>query len=163
MAMATEQYGATTFSFPSDREIVIQRDFDAPRHLVFEAITKPEHIPHWWGPREWPVTSVEVDLRVGGIWHYTARNRTSGNEMGMHGVYRELVPPERIVTTESLDGTPGETVNTVVLTENNGRTTLTCTVLCPSKEVRDMIANSGMQGGAAESYDRLAEHVKTLA
>jgi uncharacterized protein YndB with AHSA1/START domain len=163
MAMAPETYGATTFSFPSDTEIVIEREFDAPRHLVFEAITKPEHIPHWWGPREWPVTSVSIDLRVGGRWHYAAKNSVHGAEMGMGGEYREIVPPERIVSTETLDGTPGHTLNTVVLTEKNGRTTMTTTVVCPSKEVRDLIVNSGMQGGAAESYDRLAEHLQTMA
>ncbi|HEV7676935.1 MAG TPA: SRPBCC family protein [Candidatus Dormibacteraeota bacterium] len=163
MTMATEQYGATTFSFPSDLEIVIQREFDAPRQLVFDAITKPEHIPNWWGPREWAVTSATADLRPGGAWHYTARNSNDGREMGMHGEYREIVPPERIVSTESLDGTPGYTVNTVVLTEADGKTMLTTTVLAPSKEVRDMIVNSGMQHGAAESYDRLAEHLHTMA
>jgi uncharacterized protein YndB with AHSA1/START domain len=161
MAEATT-IGETTFTTPSDREIVISRVFDAPRAVVFEAMTSPEHVPHWYGPRGWSLPVCEIDLRPGGSWRYVMRG-PDGAEMGLRGVYREITPPERLVTTESFDDFPGESLNTLVLSEENGMTTVTATVLYESKEIRDAVRESGMQEGAAETYDRLGEHLRTLA
>jgi uncharacterized protein YndB with AHSA1/START domain len=154
--------GATTFATPSDREIVITRLFDAPRRLVYEALTNPEHVPHWYGPRGWTLPVCQIDLRPGGAWRFVLRG-PQGTDMGMRGVYQEIAPPERLVSTESYDDYPGESLNTVVLTEADGKTTMTVTVLYPSKEVRDAVLNSGMQAGASETYERLAEYLRTLA
>jgi uncharacterized protein YndB with AHSA1/START domain len=151
--------GETTFTTPSDREIVMTRVFDAPRALVFDACTNPEHLQHWFGPRGWTLPVCEVDLRPGGAWRFVLRG-PDGSEMGMSGVYQEVAPPERLVSTESFDDYPGETLNTLTLSEEEGRTTYTVTVLYPSKEVRDAVLESGMQDGASESFDRLAEHLQ---
>jgi uncharacterized protein YndB with AHSA1/START domain len=156
----TVSRGATTFATPSDREIVITRVFDAPRRLVFETLTDPAHVPHWYGPRGWTLPVCHIDLRPGGAWRYVLRHPQRG-DMGMRGVFREITPPERLVTTESFDDYPGESLNTVVLTEEDGKTTVTVTVLYPSKEVRDAVLSSGMQDGASETYDRLAEYLQT--
>jgi uncharacterized protein YndB with AHSA1/START domain len=153
--------GETTFTLPSDREIVITRVLDAPRELVFDALTNPEHLPHWFGLRDWTLPVCEIDLRPGGRWRYVMRG-PDGEEMGMSGVYREIERPERLVYTESFDDYPGETLNTGVLTEENGKTTFTATVLYESKEHRDAVLESGMQLGAAETYDRLAEYLAGL-
>lgn len=157
----TSTIGETTFTTPSDREIVISRVFDAPRALVFEAMTSPEHVPQWYGPRGWSLPVCEIDLRPGGSWRYVMRG-PDGNEMGLGGVYREITPPERVVTTESFDDYPGESLNTLVLAEEDGKTTVTATILYESKEIRDAVRESGMQEGAAETYDRLGEHLRTL-
>jgi uncharacterized protein YndB with AHSA1/START domain len=161
--MGTEQQtiGETTFATPSDREVVITRVFDAPREVVFEAMTSPEHVPNWYGPRGFTLPVCEIDFRPGGAWRYVTR-APDGSEMGMRGVYQEIEPPERIVSTESFDDYPGESLNAVVLTEEDGRTRVTTTVRYESKEIRDAVIASGMQAGAAETYDRLAEHVATL-
>jgi uncharacterized protein YndB with AHSA1/START domain len=158
--MTATKIGETTFTTPSDREIVMTRLFDAPRALVFDAYTNPEHLPHWFGPRGWTLPVCEIDLRPGGSWRFVMRG-PDGTEMGMSGVYQEVAPPERLVSTESFDDYPGETLNTLTLTEEDGKTTYTVTVLYPSKEVRDAVLASGMQEGAAESFDRLAEHLQT--
>jgi uncharacterized protein YndB with AHSA1/START domain len=158
----TNSIGATTFATPSDREIVITRVLDAPRRLVFEALTNPAHVPHWYGPRGWTLPVCQIDFRPGGAWRYVLRG-PQGTDMGMRGVYQEITPPERIVSTESFDDYPGESLNTVVLTEEHGKTTMTVTVLYPSKEVRDAVLNSGMQAGASETYDRLAEYLRIMA
>jgi uncharacterized protein YndB with AHSA1/START domain len=158
--MTATKIGETTFTTPSDREIVMTRLFDAPRALVFDAYTNPEHLPHWFGPRGWTLPVCEIDLRPGGSWRFVMRG-PDGTEMGMSGVYQEIAPPERLVSTESFDDYPGETLNTLTLTEEDGKTTYTVTVLYPSKEVRDAVLASGMQEGAAESFDRLAEHLQT--
>jgi len=143
-----------------DREIVLTREFDAPRRLVFVAMTQPEFVKRWLvGPPGWSMVTCDINLQVGGAYRYSWRN-VDGTEMGMHGVYRDIVPPERIVNTESFDGCPaqsGEAIGTAVLTEINGRTTLTTTVRYPSKEARDAVIASGMERGVAASYDRLAE------
>jgi uncharacterized protein YndB with AHSA1/START domain len=152
--------GATTFTTPSDREIVMTRVFDAPRELVFDAYTKPEHVPHWFGPHGTEVPVCEIDLRPGGEWRFVLRS-PDGSEMGMRGVYREVARPERLVSTESFDDYPGESLNTIELTEEDGRTVFTCTVLYDSKETRDAVIASGMQGGAAETFDRLADYVES--
>jgi uncharacterized protein YndB with AHSA1/START domain len=153
--------GETTFTLPSDREIVITRVLDAPRGLVFDALTNPEHLPHWFGFRDWTLPVCEIDLRPGGKWRYVMRG-PDGEEMGMSGVYREIERPERLVYTESFDDYPGETLNTGILIEEDGKTTFTATVLYESKEHRDAVLESGMQRGAAETYDRLAEHLAAL-
>lgn len=148
---------------PSDREIVMTRDFDAPRDLVFEALTKPELVKRWLlGPDGWSMPVCEIDLKVGGTYRYVWRRDADGSEMGMSGVYREIVKPERIVTTEQFDQPwyPGEAVGTTVLAEKNGRTTLTNTVRYDSKEIRDGVLKSGMEDGVSRSYDRLAEIVE---
>jgi uncharacterized protein YndB with AHSA1/START domain len=150
---------------PTDREIVLTRVFDAPRRLVFDALTKPELLKRWLlGPPGWSMVVCDVDLKVGGSYRYVWRN-ADGAEMGMHGVYREIVRPERIVNTETFDfgcdAQSGEAVGTVVLTERGGRTTLTTTVLYPSKEARDATIASGMEHGVAASYDRLEELLVT--
>jgi uncharacterized protein YndB with AHSA1/START domain len=141
----------------SDREIIMTRVFDAPRQLVFEAHTKPELLKRWLhGPDGWLLTVCEIDLKVGGKYRYVWRH-TDGREMGMGGVYREIVPPERVVTTELFDEdwTGGEVLGTLILSEQNGKTTLTNTVLYPSKEARDGVLKSGMESGVDASYDRL--------
>jgi uncharacterized protein YndB with AHSA1/START domain len=143
---------------PTEREIVLTRVFDAPRPLVFDAFTKPELLERWFGPRGWSLAVCEVDLRVGGRWRFVLRG-PDGATMGMGGVYREIVPPERDVHTEAFDDYPGESLVTGVFDEEGGKTTLTATILYPSREVRDAVIESGMEHGAAESYDRLAEYL----
>ncbi|HEU4365798.1 MAG TPA: SRPBCC family protein [Candidatus Krumholzibacteria bacterium] len=143
---------------PTEREIVMTRIFDAPRRLVFDAHTRPELIKRWlFGPDGWSMTVCEVDLRVGGTYRYVWRH-TNGNEMGMGGVFREVVAPERIVATEKFDEAwyPGEAIDTTVFVEKDGKTTITLTVLYESKEARDMALASGMEQGMALGYDRLA-------
>jgi len=148
--------GTLQVTTPSDREIVLTRVFDAPRRLVFEAFSKPELLKRWFGPRGWSLDVCEVDFRVGGGFRFVMRG-PDGKQMGMRGVYRELSPPERSVHMESFDDYPGESQVTAVFVEHEGKTTLTATVLYPSKEVRDIVIQSGMEHGAAESYDKLAE------
>jgi uncharacterized protein YndB with AHSA1/START domain len=159
--MTASTIGETTFTRPSDREIEMTRLFDAPRELVFEAFTNPEHVPHWFGPRGWSVPVCEIDLRPGGAWRYVLRG-PNDEEMGMSGVYQEIAPPERVITTESFDDYPGESLNTLALTEKGGKTRYTVTVLYPNKETRDAVLATGMSEGAAETLERLAEHLETL-
>src|SRR5712691_11521413 len=132
---------------PSDREIVLTRVFDAPRHLVFDAFTKPELLKRWFGPRGWSLVVCEVDLKVGGAFRFVLRG-PDGTDMGMRGVYREIVPPERSVHMESFDDYPGESQVTAVFVEKAGKTTLTATVLYPSKEVRAAVLQSDIEHGA---------------
>ena len=162
--MATaSSVGATTFTTPSDTEVAMTRVFDAPRALVWEAWTSPEHLPHWMlGPGGWTMPVCEVDLRPGGAWHFVWRG-PNGAEMEMRGVYQEITPPERFVNTESWGGDWPETLNTMTLSEENGKTTMTCTVLYPSKEARDAALETGMKDGASVSFDRLAAYLRTLA
>ena len=150
----TETLKVTT---PTDREIAMTRVFDAPRSLVFDALTKPDLLQRWFlGPPGWSLVVCEIDLKVGGTWRFVLRG-PDGTDMGMRGVYREIVPPERSVHMESFDDYPGESLVTTVLVEQGGKTTLTATVLYPSQEIRDAVIKSGMEHGAAESYDKLAE------
>jgi len=142
-----------------DREIVITRVFDAPRKLVFDAFTKPELVKQWLlGPDGWSMPVCEIDLKVGGKYRYVWRRDKDGTEMGMGGVYREIVAPERIVATEKFDQSwyPGEALGTFVLIEQAGKTTLTETILYESREARDGVLKSGMEKGIVASYDRLA-------
>ena len=158
----TNSAATTTYSSPSDREIMATRVFDAPRRLVFDAHTKPEHIRSWMlGPEGWTMPVCEIDLRPGGAWHFVWR-RGDGTEMAMHGLYKEIVPPEKIVSTESWGGEWPETTNTVRLSEKDGKTTLTMTILYPSKEARDAALTTGMKEGMGQSYERLAEYLQTL-
>lgn len=161
--MTEKHSGATSLTMPSDREIVITRVVDAPRRLVFEVYTNPEHLPHWMlGPQGWTMPICEIDLRVGGAWHFVWR-RADGTELAMRGVYQEIMPPERLVSTESWgDGWP-ETLNTLVLSEEHGRTTITQRVRYSSKEVRDAALKTGMQKGMSETFDRLATYLATMA
>ena len=143
-----------------DREIVMIRVFDAPRKLVFDAFTKPELLKQWLlGPPGWSMPVCEIDLKIGGRYRYVWRRDTDGTEMGCGGVYREIVPPERLVHTEQFDNPwyPGESLITTVLDEQRGKTTLTATMLYESRDARDGILKSGMESGVAASYDRLAE------
>ena len=144
---------------PSDREIRITRDFDAPRPLVFDCWTKPDLLRRWLtGPPGWSFVVCEVDLRVGGAYRFVWRG-PDGTEMGMGGVHREIVPPERIVNTQLFDQdwTGGEAVGTLVLTEKDGRTTATNTILYASKAARDGALKSGMELGMEAGYARLDE------
>jgi uncharacterized protein YndB with AHSA1/START domain len=157
------EIGATTFTTPSDREVVMTREVDAPRELVFDAWTKPEHVQQWMlGPSGWTMPVCEIDLRPGGAWHFVW-GRADGTEMEMRGEYREVTPPERLVSTESWGGDWPETINTVTLSEEDGKTTITQTVLYPSKEARDAALATGMKEGASVSFDRLAEHLRAMA
>src|SRR5579883_1208765 len=162
--MATgSEIGQTSFSTPSDREVVITRVFDAPRQLVWAAWTDPRHLPHWLlGPDGWTMPVCEIDLRPGGAWHYVWRNG-SGEVLDMHGIYREVTPPERLVNTERWGEEWPETLNTLEFAETNGKTTVVQTALFASKEVRDMALQTGMNDGVARSYKRLDEYLRTLA
>jgi uncharacterized protein YndB with AHSA1/START domain len=162
--MATaNRTGTTTYATPSDREVAITRVVDAPRTLVWEAWTNPEHVPHWMtGPEGWTMPVCEIDLRPGGTWHFVWR-RADGTEMGMRGAYREVAPPERLVSTESWGGNWPETVNTLLLSEKDGKTTIKQTILYASKEARDAALQTGMKEGMDQSFDRLDEHLRTTA
>jgi uncharacterized protein YndB with AHSA1/START domain len=154
-----------TFSITAhgERGIVIMRIFDAPRQLVFDAYTNPELVKKWLlGPDGWPVC--EIDLRVGGKYRYVWKSNTDGREMGMGGVYREVLAPERIVATELFDEAwyPGEAVDTMVLVERSGKTTLTQTIIYNSRETRDAVLKSPMQYGMAMSFDRLEHFLPSL-
>lgn len=161
--MTVDTQKAITIATPSEREFTFARTFDAPRQLVFDAYTRPEHIQRWMlGPEGWTMPVCETDLRPGGAWHFVWR-QDDGTEMEMRGVYREVVPPERIVNTESWgDGWP-ETTNTLTFTEEDGKTTLTCTILYPSQEARDAATQTGMMSGVEISYNRLDEVLASLS
>lgn len=150
-------------STPSDREIRLTRLFNAPRHLVFEVMTKPEHVRRWWGilDEHHSVPVCEIDFRLGGAWRFV--NRGPEGDAAFRGVYREIAPPGRVVFTEIFEMFPDtESVVTALLTEEDGKTRLTLTSLYPSREVRDMVVKSGMATGAALSYDRLEDRVAEL-
>ena len=143
---------------PSDREIAMTRDFDAPRELVFDAFTKPELVQRWLlGPPGWSMPVCQIDLKVGGTYRYVWRNESDEREMGMGGVYHEIAAPERIVHTEKFDDPwyQGEALVTTVFDEKGGRTTVTQTMLMESREARDGVLASGMESGVEVSYDRL--------
>jgi len=150
--------GTFEVSTPSDREIRLTRLFDAPRELVFEAMTKPEHVKRWWGclGEGYSVPVCEIDLRIGGAWRFV--NRHPHGEAAFHGVYREIAPPDRLVFTEIFEEYPDvETVVSTAFTEEGGKTRLTATVSYPSLEVRDIVMQTGMARGAGISYDRLED------
>jgi uncharacterized protein YndB with AHSA1/START domain len=152
----SETFKVTT---PSDLEIAMTRVFSAPRRLVFDALTKPELVKQWLlGPEGWTMPICEIDLRVGGAYRYVWRH-ADGKEMGMGGVFREIVAPERIVHSERFEQPwyPGESLVTNVLVEHGGKTTLTLTSRFDSRETRDGVLKSGMEKGVTVSYDRLEQ------
>jgi uncharacterized protein YndB with AHSA1/START domain len=147
----------TVITTPSDREVMLQRSFAAPRALIFRALTEPELLKRWYGPSGWRLVVCEIDLRVGGEFRFVSE-RSSGRQVGQRGAYRELAPPARIVHTEWWeDWNPGECLVTLQLTEQAGVTQLTATTLFPSRELRDTILESGMKRNADELYARLEE------
>jgi uncharacterized protein YndB with AHSA1/START domain len=157
----SESFRMTT---PSDLEIRLTRLFDAPRALVFEAMHTPEHVKQWWGclAQGYSVPVCEIDLRPGGAWRFVNR-LPNGKEVAFHGVYREIARPERVVNTEIFEEYPDvESLVTTLLTEEHGKTRLTVTARYPSPEVRDIVLKSGMDRGAALSYDRLEEVAAAL-
>ena len=149
-----------------DGELVMTRVFDAPRKLVYDAHTKPELVRRWLlGPPGWSMPVCDMDVRVGGKYRWVWRHDTNKTEMGMGGVYREVKTPERLVSTEKFDEAwyPGEALNTLVLVEQGGRTTLTQTMRYESREARDAVIKSGMEKGVIASYDRLDDVLASAA
>jgi len=157
-----EQHSALVITTPSDLEIVMTREFDAPRELLFEAHTSCEHMEKWWGPRKYTLTVCEMDFRPGGAYRFVHRG-PDGEEHGFRGEYREIVPPERIVWTFEYEGMPGHiSLDTLTLEDLGGRTKLVAHSLFDSVEDRDGMLHSGMEEGASETWDRLAELVKAM-
>ena len=160
--MAASTSNKLIVTTPSDTEIQMTRVFDAPRELVFEAHTTGEHMSKWWGPRKYEVVNMEFDFREGGKWRFVHRG-PEGEDHGFRGEFREIVPPEKIVWTFEYEGAPGQiAVETMTLEEKDGKTTLTAVSDAGSKEARDAVLQSGMQEGAAETWDRLEEYVQEL-
>jgi len=172
MTMPTS--GTAQVTLPTDTEILITREFAAAPHLVYKAWTTPELIRRWWAGRQGEMTVVDVDLRVGGLWRYVLIAQ-GGFEVGFHGTYREIVPNERIVTSEIYEGVPGgelradgsepddPTLNVITFVDVDGRTRLELLVRCPNQEVRDLILNSGMEVGMQQQYDLLDALVISLS
>jgi uncharacterized protein YndB with AHSA1/START domain len=161
--MAVTGSGTARLTLPTEEQILITREFDAPRHLVYEAFTTPELVRRWWHANFGEMTVCEIDLRVDGAWRYVMVAH-DGMEVGFHGEYREIVPNERIVSTETYEGLPegvsdeeGTTVNTSTFDEADGRTTLTILVQAPSKASRDAIIDSGMESGLQKALDLLEQ------
>ena len=151
-----------TLTTPSDREIVITRMFDAPRELVFKAITDPTLIPRWWGPRRYETIVDKMEPRVGGTWRFINKD-ADGNEFAFNGVYREIVPPERVVQTFEFEPMPGHvSVDTMTLEDVDGKTKLTSRSLFDSREDRDGMMQSDMESGVRETYDRFEELVEEI-
>jgi len=149
-------------TLPADDQIQITREFDAPKNLVYKAWTTPELVERWWHANRGEVKSIEIDLRVGGSWRYVMET-PDGLEVGFHGEYRELVPNERIVSTEVYEGFPaGEAIDTLTLTEEDGRTTMTVLVQHQSKEHRDAHIESGMEDGVQDALDLLEQVAASL-
>ena len=149
--------GTATVTLPTDEQILITREFDAPRHLVYKALTTPELVKQWWNAKRGEVTVAEIDLRVGGTWRYVMV-ADGGFEVGFHGEYREIVADERIVSTEVYEGMPdAESVNTITLTDVDGRTLLEVLVQHSSKEHRDAHIEPGMEAGMQDAYDLLEQ------
>ena len=166
--MAVTSSGTATLTLPTDEQILITQEFDAPKHLVYKAWTTPELVKRWWHANRGEVTVVEIDLRVGGTWR-SVMVADDGFEVGFHGEYRKIVPNERIVSTEIYEGLPegvseeeAATVNTATFTEANGRTTLTLLVQAGSKISRDAIIDSGMEAGLQDALDLLEQTAISL-
>jgi uncharacterized protein YndB with AHSA1/START domain len=166
--MAVTSSGTATVALPTDEQILITREFAAPRHLVFKAWTTPELVERWWHAKRGQMTVAEIDLRVGGKWRYVMVTE-DGFEVAFHGEYREIVPNERIVSTEVYEGAPQAegveegTLNTLTLAEADGLTTMTVLVQAPSKEIRDAIIESGMEAGMQDAMDLLEEVAVSLS
>jgi uncharacterized protein YndB with AHSA1/START domain len=162
----TTTIGTATVTLPSDTQILITREFDAPKHLVYRAWTTPELVRRWWSGQRGAMSVCEIDLRVGGSWRYVMAAR-GGVEVAFHGEFREIAPSERIVSTEvyeMADNPDNDGVlNTISFSEVDGRTTLTLLTDCPTKDVRDMIVDSGMEGGMQEGMDLLEQVAVALA
>jgi uncharacterized protein YndB with AHSA1/START domain len=166
MAMTSEKKAELTL--PAEDQILITREFDAPRHLVYKAWTTPDLVARWWTAKRGTAKQMEIDLRVGGRWRYAMD--AGGQEVAFHGEYREIVPNERIVSTEVFEGVPGPpeeaeanaTLNTATFEEAEGRTKVTILVQCPSPEVRDLIVASGMEDGLQDALDLLEEVAREL-
>ena len=165
MSTMTTSHSAK-LTFPTDTQINISREFAAPAHLVYRAITEPELVKRWWNAKRGEVTLAEIDLRVGGKWR-SVMVTPDGFEVAFHGEYLEIVPNEKIVSTEAYEGIPdpdaNATTNTITLTEHDGHTTLNVLVDCPSAETRDAIVESGMEDGLQDAYDLLEEVAISLA
>jgi len=157
--------GTATVTLPTDEQILITREFDAPKHLVYKAWTTPELVKRWWNANRGEVTIADIDLRVGGTWRYVMV-ADGGFEVGFHGEYREIIPNERIVSTEVYEGIPNAeehaALNTLTLTEVDGRTTLTVLVEHQTKEGRDAHINSGMEAGMQDAMDLLEQVAVSL-
>ena len=167
--MVKTSKGSAVVTLPADNQILITRDFDAPARLIFKAYTTPELVKRWWHANRGTCTTTDIDLRVGGKWRWVMVT-DSGFEVAFHGEYREIVPGERLVYTEVYEGAPlaanGEeeaAVNTLTFTETDGRTRLTTLTETRTKEVRDMIINSGMEGGMQDAFDLLEQVAISLA
>ena len=159
----TRQVGKLTVTLISDLEVELTREFSAPRRLVFEAMTRAEHIKQWWGKRDAPMVVCKIDFRVGGRYRYVIR-RGNGPAYVFHGEFREIVPPERIVQTFEVEGLAGSISDeTLTLTEHDGKTTLRTRSRMESIQARDAMLRSGMEQGAAETYDRLEELLAALS
>lgn len=163
--MAATSSGTAKVTLPTDEQILITREFEAPKHLVYRAWTTPELVRRWWSANRGEVTTCEIDLRVGGTWRY-AMVTDGGVEVAFHGEYREIVPDERIVSTEVFEGIPDAeehaALNTLTLTEVDGRTRVTILVQHASRADRDAHINSGMEAGLQEAMDLLEEVAVSL-
>jgi uncharacterized protein YndB with AHSA1/START domain len=166
--MAATSSGTARVTLPTDEQILITREFDAPKHLVYKAFTTPELVKRWWHAKRGEMRIAEIDLRVGGKWRYLMV-ADDGMEVGFHGEYREIVPNERIVSTEVYEGLPdgvseeeGGTVNTATFLEADGRTTVTILVQAANKVSRDAIIESGMEGGLQDALDLLEQVAVSL-
>ena len=158
--MAAASSGTATVTLPTDEQILITREFDAPKHLVYKAWTTPELVKRWWTARRGAMKVAEIDLRVGGKWRYVMVTE-DGQEVAFHGEYREIVPNERLVSTEVYEGIPDAeahaALNTMTFTEVDGRTTIEVLVEHATKEGRDMHISSGMEDGMQDALDLLEE------
>jgi uncharacterized protein YndB with AHSA1/START domain len=166
----TEMTGSRTakVTLPTDEQILITREFDAPKHLVFKAWTTPELVGRWWHANRGEVSAIDIDLRVGGTWRYVMVAE-GGFEVGFHGEYREVVPNERIVYTEVYEGMPEgvdaeaeAALNTLTFEEADGRTTVTILVEHRNQEGRDAHIDSGMEDGMQDAFDLLEEVANSL-
>jgi uncharacterized protein YndB with AHSA1/START domain len=164
--MTVTSSGTAVVTLPADDQILITREFAAPKHLVYKALTTPELVKRWWSSDYGDMTVADIDLRVGGRWRFVMVTK-DGAEVAFHGEYREIVPNERIVSTEVYEGAPdadeNAAVNTVTLKDANGATMMTVLVQCSSKDVRDAIIDSGMEVGMQKSYDYLERVAVSLA
>jgi uncharacterized protein YndB with AHSA1/START domain len=154
--------GTLRVTTPSDREVMMVRVFDAPRRMVFDAFTKCELLKRWFGPRGWSLVECQSDFRPGGSYRFVLRG-PNGERMGMRGAVREVTHPERVVHSESFDDYPGESLVTTTFVEEREKTTVRIVVQYESKQTRDAVVASGMEHGAAESFDKLAEYLESAA
>jgi uncharacterized protein YndB with AHSA1/START domain len=157
-ALTDNPTGAARISLPSDTEVVLTREFNAPRRLVFDAMTKPEHVRRWYGPRRMTMQECRIDLRVGGVWRYVLRDNESGEEHAFSGEYKEIAAPDRLVSTERYEPIPNsDYVVTATFTERDGKTTMRSHLKYQSVQHRDGHLMSGMEPGMQETFNRLDE------